>query len=274
MNSTDDSAAASTAEEAAETLTNSRPYRLLVRGGLVAYGIVHLLVAYLAGRLALGQAAEDPSQTGAMRELASAPGGALLLIAVAVGLAAIAVWQFLFAALERSGTDREMWRNRFVGLGRGTLYITLALAAARAVVLPGADDGDAPESISAMLMEMPLGRVLVGAVGIGIVAVGISNIVKGVRGSYEKDLEGNLAGAGRWFAIIGHIAKGIAIGIVGLLFVWAAITYNAEEAGGLDAALEALRGAPFGTVLLLLAAGGLAAYGFYCFWWAKRPRFR
>lgn len=262
------------AEQAAEAITDSRPYRWLVRGGLIAFGIVHLLVAYLAGRLALGQPAEDASQTGAMRELASAPGGMILLVAVAVGLAAIAVWQFLFAVLERSSTDREMWRNRAVGLGRGITYVALALAAARAAVLPGADDGDAPQSFTAALMDMPLGRFLVGAVGIGILAVGIANVAKGIRGTYEKDLEGSLTGAGRWLAIVGHVAKGVGIGIVGLLFVWAAWTYNADEAGGLDAALEALRGAPFGTVLLLVTAAGLAAYGLYCFFWARRPRFR
>jgi hypothetical protein len=52
----------------------------------------------------------------------------------------------------------------------------------------------------------------------------------------------------------------------------AAIRSNLGEAGGLDAALRTLAGQPFGTVLLIAVAIGLAAFGVYCFAAARSHR--
>ena len=60
--------------------------------------------------------------------------------------------------------------------------------------------------------------------------------------------------------------------IVGGLFGWAAITYDAEKAGGLDDALRTVNDAPFGSVLLTLMALGLICFGVYCFFWARHPK--
>ena len=63
---------------------------------------------------------------------------------------------------------------------------------------------------------------------------------------------------------MGYAAKGVALGIVGALFVLAAVHANPEEASGLDGALQTLRDAPAGPVLLLAVALGLVAFGVYC----------
>ena len=52
-----------------------------------------------------------------------------------------------------------------------------------------------------------------------------------------------------------------------------ATIYNPDKAGGMDAALSALRDQPFGTVLLLAMAVGFAAFGVYCFVWARKARY-
>ena len=39
----------------------------LARAGLIAYGAMHLLIAVLAGRMALGLRGADADQTGALR---------------------------------------------------------------------------------------------------------------------------------------------------------------------------------------------------------------
>ena len=59
---------------------------------------------------------------------------------------------------------------------------------------------------------------------------------------------------------VGYVAKGLALVIIGLLFGWAAWSYNPERAGGLDAALSTVRGQPFGSVLLLAMAAGLRLF--------------
>ena len=72
----------------------------------------------------------------------------------------------------------------------------------------------------------------------------------------------------------GYVAKGIAIGAVGVLFGWAALSYDPGKAGGLDDALKTVRDQPFGPYLLSLVALGLAAFGLFCFAWARYARTR
>ena len=119
--------------DAAATLHDSSAYQLLVRAGLIAYGIVHLLIAYLAVRLALGQPAEEASQTGALRQLAEAPLGTIALAAVALGLAIISLWQLLTAVLRRE-TDRAKRANVFQ---RPSQLVGLLVVTVIAVALAG-----------------------------------------------------------------------------------------------------------------------------------------
>lgn len=270
-----DTPGAEDVREAAAALHDAPAYRALVRGGLIAYGIVHLLIAYLAGRVALGRPAEDASQTGALRQIAEAPLGVVLLGAVALGLAVIALWQLVTVILRREKDTATLWRERLSALTRGAIYGALAIAAFRIASGPEADEGEeVQESVSAGLLGLPGGRILVVLIGLGVLAYGVYYVAKGLRAGYEKDLAGTLSGAAEGIARVGHIAKGIAILIVGGLFAWAGVTHNADEAGGLDDALAVVRDAPLGTALLLLMAAGLAAYGVYCFFWSARARFR
>ena len=122
-------------------------------------------------------------------------------------------------------------------------------------------------------MSVPFGRVLVVAVGVVVLAVGISQIVKGIRQKFvEDDLAGGVAPWVVKLGTIGWVAKGIALGLIGVLFGWAAVKHDPDKAGGMDAALSALRDQPFGTVLLLAMAVGFAAFGVYCFVWARNAK--
>jgi len=48
-------------------------------------------------------------------------------------------------------------------------------------------------------------------------------------------------------------------------FVAAAFTHHAKKSGNLDQALHSLLSYPFGQVLLILIAAGIACYGLFCF---------
>lgn len=260
------------ARDKAHEVGDSTAYRWLVRGGLVAFGVVHLLVAYLAVRLAFGSTSEDASQTGALRELAKAPLGPFLLWGTSIGLFVIAVWQLLSAFVgHRHLSGKLRKRRRLVSVGRTVLYGVLGWNAASIAL--GGSGGDGGDTASATLLSMPFGQILVGILGIAVGFVGGSQIMKGVRDKYEEELEGSLAGSRQWVARVGHVGKGVAIAIVGALFLWAAWTFDAESAGGLDNALQTVRSAPFGVVILGAIAVGFACYGVYCFIWAQRARF-
>ena len=59
--------------------------------------------------------------------------------------------------------------------------------------------------------------------------------------------------------------------MVGGLLVWAAISFDADKAAGLDGALRTVQDAPLGSWLLTLIALGLVAFGVFCFARARYP---
>jgi hypothetical protein len=54
--------------------------------------------------------------------------------------------------------------------------------------------------------------------------------------------------------------------------VVAAFRFDPSQANGLDPALKALAGQPFGLILLAVVALGLGAYGVFCFFDARYHR--
>jgi hypothetical protein len=111
MSTTSDARAS--ASRAASRAANSPLLEGLARAGLVGYGVVHLLVAWLALQIAFGRSSGAGDQAGAMHELAGQPLGRFLVIAICVGLAAMALWQALEAAIGHradSGGERTFER--------------------------------------------------------------------------------------------------------------------------------------------------------------------
>ena len=85
------------------------PLTTLSAVGLVAYGVVHLLIGWLAVQLALGDRGEKASAQGALHELAQQPFGGTMVWAVAIGMLFLVVWRLIEAAFghrEEEGTDR------------------------------------------------------------------------------------------------------------------------------------------------------------------------
>jgi hypothetical protein len=64
----------------------------------------------------------------------------------------------------------------------------------------------------------------------------------------------------------------VAFVIIGALVGVAALTSQPARAEGLDAALKTLASQPFGPVLLVIVALGLASYGVFCFFDARYHR--
>lgn len=257
---------------AARRAQNSGALRTLARGGYIASGVLHVLVAWLAVQLALGQPAGQADESGAFSAIAQAPGGQFLLWAVAVGFAALAVWQLATAALGVPGAENQAGA-RLKSLAKGVLYGVLAATGVRYAQGSGGG-GSSEESMTARVLSMPGGPWLVGIVGLVIVGVGVYHVVKGWRKKFLRDLAGTGGGAVGPVVVrlgqVGYIAKGIALGVVGGLIVAAAVTTDAAQAGGLDEALRTMRDQPFGTALLIVVGLGIGAFGLYSF---ARARF-
>jgi hypothetical protein len=269
---------ADSAEQTGQQAITSRPFRALLTVGLIAYGVVHLLVGWIALGIAwVGitgtNSAQEASQQGALNELASQPLGAATLWVVAIGLIALALWQIVEAIWghrDRPAGVKRI-RKRVGSAGRCIAYALLA-AASISTLRGDSGSGESEESYTARLMAQPWGRIVVGLVAVAIVVLGVRLIRRGVKKKFTEDLAGGVSQGVVRLGQAGYIAKGIAFAIVGGLFGWAAATYDPEKAGGLDDALRTVNEAPFGAVLLTAMALGLMCFGVYCFFWAKNPR--
>lgn len=264
----------SAAENTAEQVHESDWFDKAIRAGLIAYGIVHLLVAWLAIQLAFGDKEEQASNKGAMQFLAQQPLGGVLLWLIAVGMLMLVLWRLLEFAygFREESDDAKRWRKRATSLGKAVIYGAICWSAVKTAM--GDSSGGGTDSTTAKLMDLPAGPWIVGAVGLAIIAYGISLIVRGWTEKFREhlDAQGQSGDDGSAYVLlgkVGYIAKGIAIGLVGGLFAYAAITHDPKKSGGLDQALQTVLEQPFGPVLLVAIGAGIGAYGLFCFARAK-----
>ena len=242
-----------------------------VRFGLIAYGVVHLLIAWLSIQLALGDREGSVSGKGALGELVTHPFGRTMVWLVAVGMALLVVWRLIELFAGHRGEDgADLWRSRAVDVLKAGIYGALGFAAVSVARGGGSGGGRSEETISAKLMDQPWGVWVVGLIGLVVIGYGISLIWRGLTEGYREHLEaeGKSGDLGRAYLLlgkVGYVAKGVAIGIVGGLFVWAAVTHDPDKSGGLDDALRTVLDQPFGPLLLGMIAIGIACYGLFCF---------
>jgi hypothetical protein len=263
------------AERSARRAARSTPVRVGARIGIAAYGLTHLLVAWLALQVAFTGSRERADQTGAFQTIVQQPFGRLLLWALVVAFAAVALWRLeeaIWGFSYEQGRTTKL-RLRATSAGKAVIFAVLAVLAARTAA--GGGGGGGQQQATAGLLGLPGGQFVVGAVGIGIVVTGVVTVVSGVRTSFRRGMSLPSDRRARQVALrsgqIGFVGKGVAIGIVGVLVVIAAIRFEPQEAG-LDAALHALAAQPFGQYLLGAVALGLLAYGVFCFFDARYHR--
>jgi Domain of Unknown Function (DUF1206) len=270
--------AARRAERRARQAVDNGPVKTLGRVGLIAYGVVHLLVAYLAFRVAVGGGAKA-DKTGALQTIAEQPGGRLFLWLLTAGLVALTVWQLAEAGWGhvRRRPQRRRTLQRLVSLGEAAVAGALALSSLKVASGKGGRSKGEKTAFVDKVFDWPAGELLVAVVGLGIVAVALYLVHRGMTRSFVDDLD--LAGAEPGardaavrFGQVGWTALGVAYGIIGLLITYAAISYDPAKATGMDTALKTLAGQPYGTLLLLLVAAGLACFGVYCLFDARYRR--
>ncbi|KZB86304.1 hypothetical protein AVL48_28230 [Amycolatopsis regifaucium] len=237
-------------------------FDLIARGGLVCYSVVHLLVAWLAAQVALGDRAKA-DKAGAL-QVVVANGGAWLLWVIAVGLAVLALWQLSEAITgHRHVKARRRTVRRIVSGIEVVLYGLVSYSAVK-VAIAGADDGQA--SLVARILAEPYGPALVTGVGIVVVAVAVFLAQRGLRKTFVRELDfGDAPATTRTTTIrlgqVGWIALSAAYGTIGVLTVVSAVTFDPAKASGLDVALKTLVVQPYGAPLLLALAAGIAAFG-------------
>jgi hypothetical protein len=261
--------------DVARSARDSWPVQAMARGGLAARGVTYLIIAAIAAQIPFGSTDQSADQHGAIEDIASKPFGRALLIAMAIGFAAYALWRWSVAALGGPDVRAPSHLKRLVqhlgALATGFVYAGLCISTIVAALgQPTSSSTQQQQSVTARLLALPLGRALVIAIGAGIVIAGIAVIWRALTRKFEKKLAMEQMGprVRRWaigFGIAGLGAGGIVLALVGIFLVQAAAADNPHASKGLDQTLRTVAHAPFGTALLLIVAAGLAAYGLYSF---------
>ncbi|HYZ67897.1 MAG TPA: DUF1206 domain-containing protein [Mycobacterium sp.] len=258
-------------QSAAENATESDAFEYAARAGFAVSGVLHLIVGYIMLRIAFG-AGGQADQSGALATLAHQTGGAIILWVVAGGLVALGLWRIAEAIVgsnpgertERSHDDTPAW-NRAQPLGIAIVNFAIAYSAARFAMGAGQESSERNAGLSARMMQSGWGKTVLIAVAIVLIAVGGYHVYKGAAKKFFKDLR-VYGGTGiTAVGVTGYVAKGIVLAGAGVLVIIATLQADPSKATGLDAAVKAIAHAPFGKVLLIIAAAGIAAFGVYSF---------
>lgn len=227
------------------------------RLGYAVNGLLHLLIAWLAVQVALGVRAAKADQSGALATLTDSNLGTLTLWAAVVGFALLAMWQVTEAVVRRKRSVK------LKSIGKAIVYAAIGWSALGFLRGSGCDSTTQSRDITATLLNAPLGRVLVGVVGLFILGIAGYHVYKGWTRRFMRDLREHPGSWAVWSGVAGYIAKGIALAFVAFLFLIAAIRGTPDEATGLDGAMRKLTELPGGGLPLLVIAAGFAAYGVY-----------
>ena len=241
--------------------------RVLARSGYAVLGIVHIVVGAVALSAATGAGGGEADQSGAMSQISRSPGGDVLLWLMAIGLFALTLWQVVQVVLVRDDDGKKKWGKRGSEASKGVAYLVLGVSSVVFAAGGHQSSQHSTESFSATMLATPGGAFVIVLVGLITLGIGIGFGVLGLTTKFEKQVRmprQPFDTVVRVIGVAGYVAKGVALAIVGVLFVVAAVTNDARQAGGLDSALKSLRTLPFGEVLLWLAGLGLILYGVYC----------
>jgi cytochrome bd-type quinol oxidase subunit 2 len=260
----------------AKRIADSRWFETSARAGFVGSGIVHLLIGWLVVLLAIGTASgSETDQSGALQQLADAPGGVFLLWLIAVGTAALAVRLALEAVVGGRSDSARAWGSRLKDAAKAVVYGVVCWSAVSFATGAGSSSSGSSRSAAAKALATPGGVFVLFLAAAIAVGVGVALVVKGARRSFRKDLDTPPRPYERVVTVlgtVGYVGKGIAIVVVGVLIAVAAVRSDPDQATGLDGAFDALHEMPGGGVVLVAVGVGFLAYGVYSFFRARYAR--
>ena len=250
--------------------TERGAFETLARAGFAAKGTLYVILAVIAVKVAAGGGGRPEDPQGALSTLADEQLGTFLLVVLALGFAAYALWRLVELILgPRDKHGAEGFGERLADVGQIAVYGGLSAFTWTIVAGAGATTSGSEREQTAMVLGWPGGVVLVAALGIVILVVAGVQAYRAATQAFLEELD--LADAGEtgtrfatWVGTAGHAGRTIVFGLVGAFLVKAALEYDPGEAVGLDGALKEIASQPYGRYLLAAVAAGLLLYGVYC----------
>ncbi|MEB3211247.1 MAG: DUF1206 domain-containing protein [Leptolyngbyaceae bacterium] len=244
----------------------------LARIGYVAKGVVYGTVGLLSIQEALDIGGKTTGSEGALRSIAAQPMGQVLLVLLIIGLVGYVVWRFVQAILDPEHHSTGL-TDIFRRLGYATsavFYSSLAFSAVKILALPNLDndDGVTAQAWTARLLVQPLGRWLVGAVGLFIVGLGCYYFYRAIKAEFRKRFKLHEMSPVEklWTTIVGRFgiaARGFVYVMIGTFAIQAAWSFDASKIETSEGALRSLENNPTDEWVLAIVAIGLISYALH-----------
>ena len=229
-------------------------FQWLARFGFLIRGLLYIVIALLV--IGTGRT-ED--LTGAM-EYVGDGFGRWLLILMLIGMTGYGAWQLFDAVLgtESGRHHPRAWGRRIAAGTSGAIYCYLAWKALE-IMGERRGTGDAHRHV-AMALHLPAGDLALAVAAVILLGAGIVQFYKSGTCSFLLDLDNRARmPLAKWLGRIGYAARGAVFITAGWLLARAAAwDHSAARAGGIEQALDALRGP-----LQFPIAAGLLLFGFY-----------
>jgi hypothetical protein len=249
----------------------------LGRTGITARGALYVVLGVLAIQFARGKTgSEEVNQTGAFEKVAEQPFGKVLLVVLVVGLAALALWRFVQAAVGDPVEGDEV-KDRAKFAGKGIIYASLTVTAAKVAAdawsggsknTAARNAGDQQQHhATSTVFDLPGGRFLVVVLGLVLIGMAAYHVWHhGVQASFMKRLAPPPQAAGLVEAVgrIGHAARAVVLAISGVFFLVAAAQHDPNQSKGVSGSLQQMAEHGWGRLVLWATAVGLFAFGVYC----------
>ncbi|MFF4317742.1 DUF1206 domain-containing protein [Streptomyces sp. NPDC001568] len=239
------------------------------RCGLVARGVLYVVIGLLALRVAFGEGGQEADRQGALQELAEKPFGIVLIWAVGIGLVGMMLWRLSEAVFGAAGPDGGKATKRLASAGRTVFYAVVAFSVLSFATGRGGSSGDQQSrDVTAKALDLPAGQWLVGAAGLGIAVAGVVIAVQAARRTFLKHLSmGGVSQGVRkavtFVGVAGGLARGAVFAAVGGFIVYAAVRYDPAQAKGMDDTLRSFTQTAAGPWLLVAVALGLMLFGVF-----------
>lgn len=243
-------------------IAHSDGFKKAARIGHVANGILHIVIGVLAWQIAFGGGSESADQSGAAKMLADNPFGMVLLWITALGCALLAL--FHLAAVVWGGPELK---ERVKAGAKAVVFAAIGFTFAAVGVGVNQDSGSTAQSATATVMSHPLGGIAIMLAGAAVIVVGGYHVYKGVTRRFAEDLtspsHSEVSRALTVTGVVGYVAKGVVLAVVGVLFILAAAKNDPQENTGMHGAMQTLLEQPFGVWLLAGIGVGLVLYGVF-----------
>jgi hypothetical protein len=237
-----------------DDLRQEGKFQWLTRFGFLTRGLLYIVIAWLV--IANGRT-ED--LTGTMEYLSRGVGQGLMIFLVA-GMSGYALWRLSDAAfgMESGGHGDKAWRHRIASAFSGSIYLFLAYKAFRILIGQNVQVGGVQHDTS-IAIHLPAGMILLFGAAAVLAGAAVVQLWKAGTCSFLRHLDPAASRPfAKWVGRTGYAARGVIFLTIGWLLARAALHHDPAQSGGLEQALDALRGP-----LQFPVAAGLALFGAY-----------